>query len=383
MPATLVYTDYPYHRVGGEVYSERAFSLFLAAMAADGDLEMTIMGRLDPEAEGGRYAIGEEVAFLPLPHYASLVSFSALRATASSLRLGVAAIRRSQTTWLLGPHPLMIPLAIAGLAMRRRIVLGVRQDTPAYVAARHPGRRLVQFAARLFDRAFRLLARACPTVVVGPALAGNYSHAHELLEISVSLVRADDIASREEALATPEGPRTLLFVGRLETEKNPLALATILDRLVAAGGDWRLRVCGEGNLADELERELAERGLSERVEMLGYVPYGPELRAVYREAEVLINPSWTEGLPQVLLEAMAAGLPVAASNVGGIATALGDAVETFTAGDVDGSVAAVEAVARDGPRRAMRIEAGLDYIAAHTMEIEAARAARFVVGDRR
>ena len=49
MGRTLVYTDYTYHRVGGRVYSERAFSLFLARVAGALDGELTVIGRLSPE----------------------------------------------------------------------------------------------------------------------------------------------------------------------------------------------------------------------------------------------------------------------------------------------------------------------------------------------
>ena len=64
--------------------------------------------------------------------------------------------------------------------------------------------------------------------------------------------------------------RSVLSVGRLETEKNPLLLAEVLARL--DGGDWRLLICGEGPLEGELRERLRSLGVEDRAELLGYLP---------------------------------------------------------------------------------------------------------------
>src|SRR3954469_952331 len=123
---------------------------------------------------------------------------------------------------------------------RRRVALGVRQDWPALVRGRHPSRRWVHVVADVLEGIWRFLARRLPTVVVGPGVAENYAGARHLLEISVSLVREQDLSEPAER---PWGGR-VLSVGRLDTEKNPLLLADILERLVDGGGDWHLTICG-------------------------------------------------------------------------------------------------------------------------------------------
>jgi glycosyltransferase involved in cell wall biosynthesis len=378
---TLVYTDYVYHRVADRVRSERAFSIFLAHVAAQLDGPVRIAGRLSPDPEGGRYEIGDDVEFVALPWYPSLTSAAALPALARSLAITWRAIGSVDRVWLLGPHPLILLLALFAIVRRRALVLGVRQDFPAYVGSRHPGNRALGAAAWLLERSFRLLGRFCSVVVVGPELARNYSHSRRLLETSVSLVPAAGIVESPPALAPSAGPGgTILSVGRLDTEKNPLLLAEVLDRLVAAGGDWRLEVCGEGPLADELEADLRRRGLADRAELAGYVPFDGGLERRYRDARVLLHSSWTEGLPQVLIEALAAGLPVVASNVGGIAAALGDAVALVEPGDAEAAAAAITAVVTDDAMRALLVEAGLAYVRSHTLELESARVAAFVAG---
>ena len=379
---TLVYTDYAYHRDGDRILSERAFSLFLVAVAGRIEGETVIAGRLSPDPEGGRYGIGEGVRFVALPWYSSLLSPRAPVAMLRSLAIAWRAVGEVDRVWLLGPHPLILVLAAFAVLRRRRLILGVRQDFPAYIASRRPHRRALRAAAMLLERSFRAIGRFCPVVVVGPQLARHYARSRELLEISVSLVRRDEIVAAPDAVPRDygEGTRTVLSVGRLDAEKNPLLLAEVLDRLLAGGGEWRLEVCGEGPLAAELQAELARRGLAARSELAGYVAFDGGLVDRYRRAHVLLHSSLTEGLPQVLLEALAAGLPVVASDVGGIGEALGGAVVTVPPGDPAATAAAIEALAEDPALRTALVGTGLAYVRAHTLEIESERVARFIDG---
>src|SRR5205814_3659350 len=66
-----VYTDYPYHRVGDAVFAERAFALFLSRLATEMD-RLLVVGRLSPESDRARYALGAGVELAPLPYYPSL-----------------------------------------------------------------------------------------------------------------------------------------------------------------------------------------------------------------------------------------------------------------------------------------------------------------------
>lgn len=376
---TLVYTDYVYARVGSRVYSERAFSLFLARVASELEGSTVVVGRLRAAGGGAHYEIGDGVEFVALPWYESLFSLAAVPALARSIAIAWRATGSVDRVWLLGPHPLILALAAFAVLRSKRVFLGVRQDFPAYVASRRPSSRFARLAATLLERAFRLMARRFPAIVVGPELARNYGHASELLEIPVSLVTADQIVDEATAAAKDySGELTILSVGRVDTEKNPLLLADVLGRLQEREARWRLVVCGEGPLESALGSELARRGLADRSELAGYVPFDGGLIDRYRSAHVLLHSSWTEGLPQVLLEAFAAGLPVVASDVGGIAEALGEAVELVPAGDPEAAADAVKRISTDAEARAALVGAGLRYIRAHTLEAESARVARFL-----
>ena len=166
-----VYTDYVYRREDGAVYAERAFALFLAGLAAHVD-RLVIVGRLDPRSGASHYRLPDDVEFVALPHYSSLVNVrESLPAMARSLGRFWRVLRDTDTAWLLGPYALSVLFAGLAAARRRRVALGVRQDLPRYVKSRHPDRRWVHAAALLLEGTYRALARRCPVVVVGPDLA--------------------------------------------------------------------------------------------------------------------------------------------------------------------------------------------------------------------
>jgi len=372
----LVYTDYVYRREGDAVYAERAFALFLAELRGYVD-RLVIAGRLDPEAGESHYRLPPDVEFVPLPHYGSLVhARQSVPAMFGSLVRFWRALGGVDTAWLLGPYALSVLFAGLAALRGRRVALGVRQDQPAYVRSRHPDRRWVHLAGDALERVWRALARIWPVVVVGPGLARNYRHSRRLLEIAVSLVRDEDVVEPAEAAGRSyDGELTALSVGRLEREKNPLLLADVLARLDAR---WRLVVCGEGPMEEELRKRLEALGVADRAELRGYVPIDGELPQLYRSSHALLHVSWTEGVPQVLFEAFAAALPVVATAVGGVADAAGDAALLVPPGDADPPARALERLATDEELRAGLVLAGHARVRDRTLEAECARVARFL-----
>ncbi|HKP89525.1 MAG TPA: glycosyltransferase, partial [Thermoleophilaceae bacterium] len=343
-----VYTDYVYTREGDAVYAERAFALFLAGLAEHVD-RLVIVGRLSPRSGASHYRLPESVEFVPLPHYSNLVNArESIPAMVRSLGRFWRVLRGVDTAWLLGPYMLSVLFGALAALRRRRVRLGVRQDLPRYVRSRHPGKRWVHLAAGLLEGTYRLLARRWPVVVVGPELARNYGGARRVLPITVSLVPSEGIATEEEAAARDYSGDELvaLSVGRLEREKNPLLLADVLARLRGRDPRWRLVVAGEGPLEGELRARLEELGVEDAADVRGYVPIDGGLPELYRSSHAFLHISWTEGLPQVLFESFAAGLPVVATEVGGVPAAVGDAALLVPPGDAERPAAELERVGR-------------------------------------
>jgi glycosyltransferase involved in cell wall biosynthesis len=373
-----VYTDYVYRRADGVVYAERAFALFLAELSHGVD-ELVLFGRLEPTPGTWNYPLPESVRFIELPHYASVTNPRQALTWLSALRRFRRELPHLDTVWLLGPHPLAIAFAGIVLSRRRRPILGVRQDLPAYTRNRHPGRRFVLAAAWMLEWVFRGYSRLCPVVVVGPQFARNYRSARDLHVTTVSLIRDADIVPESIALARDwQGTIELLTVGRLDSEKNPLLLAEILAGLRREDPRWRLTICGDGPMRTELESRLEELGVADAARLLGYVPIDDGLLQVYRASTAFLHVSWTEGFPQVLVEAFAAGLPVVATAVGGVPPVAEGRARLVPPGEAQAAVRELRELAEHAETRAAMVRASLTFASTITLEAEAARLLAFL-----
>jgi glycosyltransferase involved in cell wall biosynthesis len=377
-----VYTDYEYTSDGVRRYGQRAFVVFLEALREHVE-RLVLVGRFDPKPGTSHYPLHEETELVGLPHYESLGNpLSVARSLVLSVVRFWRLLDEVDTVWVLGPYPHSVLLAVMTAARRRRLILGVRQDMPVYVRSRRPDRRWMHWSADLLEAIWRLLARRYAVVVVGPELERKYldGHARSVLATTVSLVSERDLAVAAEAVAARnyDGELTLLTVGRLDAEKNPLLLADIMVALQAGERRWRLLVCGDGPMREELHERLTELGLLDCVELLGYVPIDGGLLDLYRSSHAFLHVSWTEGFPQVLVEAFATGLPTVATAVGGVPAAATGAALLIEPGDAAAAAEALELLASDAQLRDTLIDAGLERARAGTLESASKRLAEFL-----
>jgi glycosyltransferase involved in cell wall biosynthesis len=346
----------------------------------------TVVGRAVASGAGTDFQLPSGLGLVPLPYYEDLRRLGAL---ARSIRGALAAMWRVladvEVVWVFGPHPLGLCFALLALVRRRRVVLGVRQDTMGYFRARLPGRAWAPLLAPLWllDRAFRLLARQVPTVVVGGVLERAYGGPRpRLMRTIISLARTDEIAARpSENEQDWTGVKRLLTVGRIVPEKNPLLLIDALAELERLRpGEYRLTWAGTGRLSDAVRARAAELGISQSVALPGFIPYGPELLALYRDSHVFVHVSLTEGAPQVLIEAMAAGTPMVATDVGSVRELIdgGRRGLLVPPRDLGALVAAVLETADDAEARRRRVERGLALARRHALDSETARVAGFI-----
>jgi glycosyltransferase involved in cell wall biosynthesis len=379
-----VYCDYRFWREEGRIWTERAFIVFLGGLAEQVD-RLVMPGRTHPDegrAEISHYPLPEGIEFVPLPWYETLARpLDVIGALIGSLRRFWRVLDDVDAVWLLGPHPTCLAFAALAALRRKRVILGVRQDLPTYTRTKHPGRRGFQLAADLLEGSYRLLARRCATVVVGPDLARKYRRARRLLPISVSLIRAADLPDSLPAQDWDGDELRALSVGRLEAEKNPLLLADVLAELQRRDPRWRLDVCGEGPLEDALRERLEQLGVAESARLLGYVPVDDGLPELYRSSQAMLHVSFTEGVPQIMFEAFAAGLPIVATAVGGVPEAVGDDALQIPPADAGAAADALERLAADPQLRERLREGGLVRVRDHTLEAECVRLAAFLRGS--
>lgn len=178
---------------------------------------------------------------------------------------------------------------------------------------------------RIYERLQRLALRRCAAVVVV-----SHELARALVRSGVAGDRVHVIpnawdgaapvsrAAARRALGLPSEAFVVGWVGRLSAEKGPDVLLEALPDLQDL--DITVSMIGDGPLALSLRQERHFLGLDELVRMHGDVP---EAGRLFTAFDVFVLSSRTEGTPIVLLEAMAAGVPIVATAVGGVLDLLG------------------------------------------------------------
>jgi len=232
---------------------------------------------------------------------------------------------------------------------------GVTRDIPLVLATRGVcPHRVIQFQGSYSDHlnvpghallklASRVLVSACDATLVSslqeqiewssfcPAgcfhvVANPFSPE---LAGTTAVATAREVGGRDASARTRfrSGVPTLLFVGRLMPEKGIFDLMSAVAH-VNATTPCRLVVAGGGPSATALAEEAERLGIAGNVELLGYVSE-PDLARCYREADVFGLPSYREGFPIVLLEAMSMGLPIVTTKLRGAADRLEEGVNAL------------------------------------------------------
>ncbi len=240
-----------------------------------------------------------------------LIQFRLLAGAAAHTVARLVAERRPR---LIDAHYLY-PDGVAAALLARRLglplVLTARGSDVNYIL-KLPGYR---------GRILRALERASAVITVSQALkealvAAGVDPARVVTirnGVDTAFFHPGDRAAARAALGWPQQGPVLLAVGQLVAHKRHRLLLPLLRALPEA----RLVIVGEGPLKPVLEAEAAAPGMGDRVALPGGWP--PERVALaYRAADVLLHPSQREGIPNVVLEALASGLPTVAAPVGGI-----------------------------------------------------------------
>ncbi|MDP1544937.1 MAG: glycosyltransferase family 4 protein [Anaerolineales bacterium] len=121
----------------------------------------------------------------------------------------------------------------------------------------------------------------------------------------------DNLAQRKIEINTP--PR-LVFAGRFVPQKNPLAIIRVLAQLKELS--WNCSMLGDGPMFEQVRQEIEAHGMLERFNLAGWVT-PQEVLDEFSRSDILFMPSFSEGLPVVGVQALAKGLAIVASRIGG------------------------------------------------------------------
>lgn len=177
----------------------------------------------------------------------------------------------------------------------------------------------------------------------------------------------------------PPAALRLVCVGRLSEQKGQFLLIAAAQRLAARGLDFELVLAGDGDLRAPLEAMVRGMGLAGRIRVTGWIS-SQQVRGELLAARALVLPSFAEGLPVVLMEAMALRRPVLATHVAGIPELVrhGEDGWLVPAGCVDALADAMEEILRcPAAELGRRGEAARRRVLErHSIDIEAAKLGR-------
>ena len=251
------------------------------------------------------------------------------------------------------------------LACKYGIVAAAAARVPAIVATAHLHVEIDR--AGFVDLQHRLMTRLVDRyIAVSTDVAEQLRRRFQVPAAKVIVMPNAVNAARLEAAAArrprdwpvSRGRRAALILARLETEK---AIDVAIDA-VATLRNVDLVIAGTGSRRTALESQAARLGIADRIHFLGYRDDAP---ALLRCADVLVLPSRVEGLPLSVLEAMAVGVPVVATDIGGTREAVeqertGLLVPT---GDASALAAAIRRVLERPDESARRTAAARERVA--------------------
>lgn len=281
------------------------------------------------------------------------------------------------------PTPAAIFAFWAARLFRRPVILLVVGDLRALLPS-VPYRGLKRLLWRLYtefeERNIAVMARCSLTFANGPALTAKHSSPDTMVvETNTTTIGERDIAQRAD---TCDGPRIrLLSVSRIEPRKGLRVLPAAVRALIDSGIDATLDIVGptvgrpgeheKNAILDEARRH----GIADRIVFRGPLPLDVLLPS-YAQYDVFVLPTLPgEGIPRVLLEAMAAGLPVVTTRVAGIPGLVTSDVNGLLVDDPSGDTlaAAIARIVREPALRRTLIANAYATARRHTLEAQAQR----------
>ncbi len=315
-----------YYSDGFKIVTYSSASRFLKSLEEYGILLASVCASLTRSEEligesSSGFALEDAVRFFPLPAWRDLENQLRImpfkwREISHTVKLFVAS---SDVLWVRGPTPLLELILNEARSQNKPVVVHMAGNIRGlWRSTKHKGqlkRVLVRAVSEVLHRRFRKALHSEAVLATGPELVDLYSGVDKkavpfvdnLVDLPVSLTPARTNQGR------------LLFVGRVDHGKGLFVTLKALKRIKDGGRRVSLFIVGNGPIVDILKKEAVALDVEDMIKWRGFVPYGDELDREYKESHALILPSEsTEGFPRVILEAWAKGVPVIASNIGGI-----------------------------------------------------------------
>ena len=358
--------------------AEGSFARYVDSLAPYFDKVILSVPVFDRPPAAGSRVRSSNVVLAPLPYFPGPKQFYPL--LPSVHRLLDRWVEQCDVINLRVPSPAAIFAFRLARARGKRVFLLVVGD---YAALRlqlgYRGIKKALFAAYvgLEERALQYMTRRALTFANGAALKVKHEQqGARVIETKTTTIAAEDIAGRTDT-CTGSTVR-LLTVSRIDPRKGLRVIPAIVAALVQSGCDIRADIVGPtiGQIGESEQHAITAAaqasGVGDRVRFLGAMPLD-QLMRLYRDYDLFVLPTGPgEGIPRVLLEAMAAGLPIVTTRVSGITSLVRDGENGLLAdGAADQLVTAVRSLIESPELRRRLIQNGYATARSHTVDRQA------------
>jgi len=291
-------------------------------------------------------------------------------------------IKKNDVIWIRLPSITGIIFFIFSKIHRKPIVLYVAGDIEkAWDSLKYGGVKKIIAKAIIFllDKSIAFMSRFALVLITGQELYQKYNIDKKkgLLFID-SLIQEKNLFFRIDTCNNRV--INLLWVGKIVPKKGIFYLLTAVKELLDAGNEVNLILVGYGPYKEKLKKKIRELNIQKNVEFLGYIRFGKNLFQIYRNADIFILPSLSEGMPRVILEAWASSIPVIATEIGGIPSLIQNNQNglLIKPGSVKELCMAVERIKQNKALRQKLIKNGLKSVQNYTTKKQVQNALDFI-----
>ncbi len=289
--------------------------------------------------------------------------FRAVSYTITQIRISVfmALMAKNVDTWLFffGGESLVLPIISAKITQKSVILLFAGSDVKTLESEDSETTAIF----RLFSKINRMLADK--HIIYSSRLIPEWNLEKHRHKIFIAHEHFLDFNTFTVTTSLPDRSPLVGYIGRLSEEKGARSFARALPPLLGGRQDLRALIGGDGELKEAILASLREGGVTARVDLPGWVSRD-DLPGYLNRLRLLVLPSYTEGLPNIMIEAMACGTPVLATPVGAIPDVVVDGTTGFIMEDNSPECIAKNIIrALESPDLELIAESGKRFVEEH------------------
>ncbi len=235
---------------------------------------------------------------------------------------------RHAETWVFffNAETMVFPMITLKL-MRKKVMLALPSSSEKIHA--HAGHGQASIMRSLSRISYRL---ADHIIVYSPRLISEWGLSEYADKIEIAHEHIIDFNEFKAETSVSKRHDLVGYIGRLDAEKGIMNFVSSIPEILKHDPQVKFLIIGDGNQTEAVRTYIAEHGLAQNVKLAGWVPH-IELPEYLNQIKLLVIPSYTEGLPNTMLEAMACGTPVLANPVGSIPDYVKDGHNGFILAD--------------------------------------------------